>query len=762
MLLEAMQHFKGARRLTLYWDIETLTYNKEEGQKQPTKYKNVTYSVAIGWADGFEIKTEVFPSFEAFFNAFFKYAKRRDTITPSRTQIDMIAHNCNKYDNHFLLYELKRLYNPSVENLFMEQAIDDNEDTLQMKQAIKRSKEENIVLEKRVKSSVNLDLTFFINKFRFNVIDNFMKTTTSIDTLGKKLKDSGFISDDELKTDFDYQAFDVYGDMTDEDAHKHALISFSQLNDEQMTYIRNDVIILGKSHIHYSEIFPGFDYSKMTFSVNILNSYLNNQLTSFQLLNKIGKYPDTIKVNYTDYEFSGRNLYEYIKYFYRGGLNFYNTKYLGQTVNQPCFSIDLNSSYPYVMYKEKIPTYLHDYQSFKEETEVTFDVWNKNYFTIFQMDKVTFNILVLWNIKSRVIRQMLVKYYNNDKFININTNTLRLLEVQTGMKFQKLPVLNYMTFECVRFGAKDIIHENYWIKSQGKLKNKLSMKTPYDYEILDEVNTHVYSKDEILLSKTILNGLYGIPALRSHFNLFRLDENKALYNIENGYKNTERNILFSTFVTSQAFFNLLEPLKYLTDKQKDNAFIYCDTDSLYLKKYVKKYIPDSIFDPIALGYWDIEHDDIKNMHVLNHKKYAYETSDGITVASAGIPNNAFNTNQSFSDFIKNEFHEGATIKNIKAIYNEQGTISIYPSETYLDIGDNYPEYFSKGLDEQRERLFERIKSELDGTEGDSVIYYESEIGNFSLSEILKPDYPLNHRHNLNQLQFIHDHIKNTV
>nr|WNM55796.1 hypothetical protein CoNPh37_CDS0130 [Staphylococcus phage S-CoN_Ph37] len=31
---------------------------------------------------------------------------------------------------------------------------------------------------------------------------------------------------------------------------------FFKLNDEQMTYIRNDVIILGQSHIHYSDIFP--------------------------------------------------------------------------------------------------------------------------------------------------------------------------------------------------------------------------------------------------------------------------------------------------------------------------------------------------------------------------------------------------------------------------------------------------------------------------------------------------------------------------
>lgn len=62
-LLEAMQTHKGLRKMTLYWDIETLAYNKIEGRKQPTYYKNVVYSVAIGWDNQGTIDVEVFPLF---------------------------------------------------------------------------------------------------------------------------------------------------------------------------------------------------------------------------------------------------------------------------------------------------------------------------------------------------------------------------------------------------------------------------------------------------------------------------------------------------------------------------------------------------------------------------------------------------------------------------------------------------------------------------------------------------------------------------
>ena len=211
-LLEAMQVHKGQKEMILYWDIETLMYNKIEGKKFPSNYKNVTYSLAIGWNKQGHIDVEVFDGFQSFFDTFINYSKRTDTITPSKTGVTMIAHNCNKYDNHFLLHDLTYFYDFERRNLYMKSA-SDNIDTIKMKEAKRDARYKNIILEKRVKSSINLDLVFFFQRYKFNVVDNFMKTTTSIDTLGKKLKDLGFVSEYELKTEFDYNIFDIKDDM---------------------------------------------------------------------------------------------------------------------------------------------------------------------------------------------------------------------------------------------------------------------------------------------------------------------------------------------------------------------------------------------------------------------------------------------------------------------------------------------------------------------------------------------------------------------
>lgn len=762
-LLEAMQTHKGLRKMTLYWDIETLAYNKIEGRKQPTYYKNVVYSVAIGWDNQGTIDVEVFPSFHSFFKTFFKYAERKDTINKSRTAIEMIAHNCNKYDNHFLLHDIQHIYpNVKVENLFMKSA-ETNENTVNMKEAKTDAKEDNIVLEKRVKSSINLDLIFFLEGFKFVVVDNFMKTTASIATLGKKLKDGGYLTSDQLKTDFQYNIFDIESDMDDVESYAYAYECFKRLDHDQMTYIHNDVIILGQCHIHYSDIFPGFDYSKMTFSVNILESYMNNDLTKFQLLHKVGNDP----ISYTDYHFHNRNLYDYIKGFYNGGLNMYNPKYIGQIINEPCFSIDINSSYPYVMYHEKIPTYLSSYNEYDKETVVSTDLDNRDQFTLYKMTKQSFNFDILFHIESDMIKKILVKYYNTalkeDKdYININTNTLRMIEVLTGLDLSRISTMSYLTFDCEYFGARDIIHDNYFIKTQGKLKTKIDMPTPYDYTITDEPNETIYSAEEVMLSKVVLNGLYGIPALRSHFNLFRKNEDGFLYNMINGYKNTERNILFSTFVTSQSLYNLLEPLQDLTQQEIDDNFIYCDTDSLYLKSSIKDKIDASIFDPISLGKWDVENDRIEKMYVLNHKKYAYLKPNGnIHVASAGVPLDAFNTNQSFEDFINNDFHHGAVIYNNKSIYNKQGTISIYPSETHIEMGQDYPTYFSNILEEDKQQMFESIRQNYDPTNYDDILYIESPLGIFSINDIYPVTHSIDEATNIKILKRIHSKIKTT-
>lgn len=757
-LLKAMQVNKGQRDLILYWDIETLNYNKIEGREKPTLYKNVTYSVAIGWFDGDSIDVEVFPSFMHFYDAFFEYSKRRDTITKSKTTIHMIAHNCNKYDNHFLLHDTQHYFgdNLTIQNLYMKSA-NDNALTINMKEAKRLSKETNVILEKRVKSSINLDLVMYLNGFKFNIIDNFMKTNTSIAVLGKKLLDSGYITEDELKTDFDYSVFDREDDMTDDEAYNYAYLCFKSLNDSQMTYIRNDVIILGMCHVHYSDIFPQFDYNAMTFSLNIMNSYIQNEFTRLQLLNQYGKQ----KISYTDFTFFDMNYYDFIKGFYRGGLNMYNSKYVDKLIDEECFSIDINSSYPYVMYHEKLPMYIHDFDEFEAPTRIQIDTKNRDFFTLYKIDKVTFNRKVLRQIESDILKQCLVKYYNNDKrFVNINTNTLRLIQDITGITYKHLDVFAYITYECEYFGARDVIHQNYYIKTQGKLDKKIEMPTPYDYTITEEENEHPYSQEEIMLSKVILNGLYGIPALRSHFNLFRRDEDGFIVNHENGYKNSERNLLFSTFVTSQALYNLLEPLQYLTQSEIDECFIYCDTDSLYLKSKIKHKLSDDLFDPIALGKWDIENNVIQAMYVLNHKKYAYLKEDGaIKIASAGIPLDAFNMNQSFSDFVKNDFHNKAVIYNNKSIYNEQRTISIYPSKTYIEKGEPYDFYFSKKLEDKKDYVLNQARQEYDDTGDEDILYIESEVGSFSFSDLFPYKFEIKNKCDLNILYMVHQDIK---
>lgn len=760
MLLKAMQQYKGSKTLTLYWDIETLAYNKIEGRKKPTKYKNVTYSVAIGWNDNGQINVEVFPNFKTFFNKFLEYASRRDTINKSSTTIQMIAHNCNKYDNHFLEYDLIRDFEFTVENLFMKSA-ETNEETVNMREAKMTSQDENIILEKRVKSSVNLDMTFFIEGFKFVIVDNFMKTMTSIATLGKKLKDSGYLTEDQLKTDFEYDIFDVETDMTDSQAQDYALKCFDKLTPDQLTYIHNDVIILGQSHIHYSDLFPNFDYSAMTFSVNILRSYLNNTTTSYQLLNKFGEDSTPL----TDYQFHNINFYDYVKGFYKGGLNMYNPKYINTIIDEDSFSIDINSSYPYVMYHEKIPTFINSYGEHETEQVINTNLKNRNQWSLYKMTKQTFNLDILMNIKSNMIKKILVKYYNtvadHDKdYVNINTNTLRMIEVLTGIKLSKIKVMSYVTYDCIYFGARDKIHEYYFIKTQGKMDKKIIMDTPYDYTITEEKNDILYSDEEILLAKTNLNGLYGIPALRSHFNLFRRDETGELYNMINGYKNTERNLLFSTFVTSQSIYNLLEPLQSLTQEEIDDNFIYCDTDSLYLKSKIKHKIDPNIFDPISLGKWDIENDRIVKMFVLNHKKYAYLKPNGkIKVASAGIPLSAFNTEQSFEDFIANDFHHGKVVYNNKSIYNDQGTITIYPSQTNIEKGNDYPSFFTRQLEEEKNDILQEVRDKYDPSDYDDILYIESSVGTFSINDLYPVYNPITKKSNLKILKMIHEHIK---
>ena len=70
------------------------------------------------------------------------------------------------------------------------------------------------------------------------------------------------------------------------------------------------------------------------------------------------------------------------------------------------------------------------------------------------------------------------------------------------------------------------------LKHKAHKKYKLDYKNPYDITITTTLNDLIYSPEEIDNSKVNLNGLYGIPALRPYFNLFRINDDGDYFNIK--------------------------------------------------------------------------------------------------------------------------------------------------------------------------------------------------------------------------------------
>ena len=754
------KHFND-HRIELYFDIETYQYNERAGSEQPSKYKNMTFSVAVSYMENGTVGYEIYPNFKDFFDDVIEVF--RNERKPPRILLN--AHNTNKYDNHFLRRDLLYYYpQMTVENYYLTTAATpkSNENSYKLKDLTKKGKE-GVILEKRVKSKINLELVFFIDGIQFETVDNFVKTHSSIATLGKKLKRLGVVTDDELKTDFDYLKYNLQQDLTEEEARGYASNIFKQLNDSELKYIRNDVILLAKSVYYYSDMFNHFSYSKPTFTSNILESYNTNLLTSFQLLNRFKYDKSNYEVRYTDYQFANENFYDYLKPFYRGGLNFYNQNYVGRIIDTGVFSMDIHSSYPYAMHNFKIPTYLHDYKEYEsvEYIPVSFD--DDNYYSLYRMTKQDFDNYILDNIDSMILRQILVKYYSTNDYININSYTLKMLNNIIGFKIDRLPVLSYLTFECKYFGSREQIEEFYRIKTQGKYSKRLHYNSPYDMYLTSEDNKEVYTQEEVDISKVNLNGLYGIPALRPYFNLFRRNLMGDYYNVENGHKNAERNIVFSIFVTSVSLWNLLNPLKYLTEQEIDENFLYCDTDSLYFKTDVKHKLPKSLFTEFNLGTWGLELENAKYFYILNHKKYAYQNEkEEIQVRSGGVSHNAFNRDMSFKEFIDTQFSDGKEIKMNKSIFNEDETISIYPSTTRLEVGKGYRmRSNSVTYDRLKEQIFKAAKEQIDEF-SDDALYIESVIGTFSISDVFPVEHESDKKRDLAYLQLKQDKIRKII
>lgn len=215
-----------------------------------------------------------------------------------------------------------------------------------------------------------------------------------------------------------------------------------------------------------------------------------------------------------------------------------------------------------------------------------------------------------------------------------------------------------------------------------------------------------------------------------------------------GFENTERNILFASATTSYAYRNLLMPLTYNVGGI-DEGFIYTDTDSHFLTIDYWNTIKEHVdLDKYRLGAWDLEHKYIKNMTVLNHKKYCLlNDKNKIEVYSGGVPKDAFNTDMPYDDFVQTQFCDGVEIENLKNTYTRDQVICLYKANTKLSVGTvgTYANEYSDSSDIgamvaeikcQEDYYQDGLDEDLDN----EALYYDTIFGTFGASDISQKAY----------------------
>lgn len=746
--------------IRFFIDIENYKYNCKLGRQKPSLYKSYVYSLEVGFYYNDKLFTQNYVNFKSFLddilNNYNMQSEKKNKV------IYIVAHNGNKYDFHYLRYSLITDYNCFVYNEFLENALDNTNSLVRVENYYKKypdikpltnEDKERCILEKRVKSKSNLSMSFFLSGIKFITEDTWVKTNMSLRGLGKKLVNLGLISESEEKQTMDYTKYDLDQDLTDQQALSYAREINESLTLDDKLYIKNDIVVLANVYKNYENLFPdGFKYNKITFTQNILSHYLGNDyidfITQYQLLQQVKSFRKiNIQLKNSEYKFDHENYYQYLKKFYHGGLNMYNDIYLGKIINKSCFSIDINSSYPYVMYAQKVPTFL---VSFKEkDTLFTIDTnLDDNYFYCYKVPKIFLNTQIQ-KIKSRVIKDMLIKYYYTiDDFSYINTNTIRIFKDILNIDIPKILCVSYVKYACYYFNSRNKIQRLYGAKEQGKSDRTLVIDNPLNIKKTKHTNKKKMSKEEMANTKVLLNGLYGIPALRAYFNLFRYNGTDYI-NYEQGYQNSERNLIFSVFVTSYALYNLMLPLQYLKSYEIDKKFLYCDTDSLYfindgdciLKKIPKKFLND-----FNLGAFSLDTDTISHFYILNHKKYAYMDNGEIVIKCGGVPLDSFNTqNTTFVEFINKQFYPGKELETNHHILTEQGTMVIYQTITNLDIGKpNIKTLIDPQGKKDLQSIFNQVKnlsdltlSEIEYQDGlNGALYIETPYGAYSIDEVL--------------------------
>jgi hypothetical protein len=360
--------------------------------------------------------------------------------------------------------------------------------------------------------------------------------------------------------------------------------ALDDIPDEEINYLTNDLEILRLAIIKLKQL----GLTQITASSS---AYRNWQKTNFLLHKHRLIKPDNDEVN------------EMIGLSYKGGITKLNKRYFNKTLTD-VISYDVNSMYPAQMLNNTMPV----------DIPIVYDDLESA-----QKDKTYKKHLVVVYVE---YAKILKDYHSFIGFAGGFLQTSYEYKDEFTDEFLYLWYDEYKLFDMYYFHHSHIVKVVSFKESKNVFKKYIE-----HWKQVKETSDGV----ERYISKLMLNSLYGKFGQRD----FRIS--KMLLGIEDDhliYKDIEKIAPYhyraiASYITSMARTTLIRAIQENAD-----AFVYCDTDSIYLYQSEAKNIP---IDEHKFGYWKFENR-CQKFKALKSKCYIKTIEDGsLIIRISGLP-----------------------------------------------------------------------------------------------------------------------------
>lgn len=374
-----------------------------------------------------------------------------------------------------------------------------------------------------------------------------------------------------------------------------------QLTEEEIEYLRKDVVIMAKAlYIMHTQ-----KLTKMTIGSNALTQYKNINLN----------FKNYFPVLHFDID-------KEIRRSYKGGFTYLNPKYKGVMIYDGSV-YDANSLYPSIMYYNYLPFGDPVYFEGSYETDRLYPLYVQTLTCCFKLKKNKIPSIQIKNNLSFVPNEYIES--SDDDLV-----TLTLTCIDLDLFFEQYDVY-------------DITYHSGWKFKQlrGLFKQYVDQYTEMKTNAKKEQNSALY-----IIAKLMLNSLYGkfgsSPIVRGKYPVLS-DDGSIKYKLTEKEIKDPVYIAIASFITSYArqktILTSQKIRDYSLEKYNEDYYVYSDTDSIHLINLSFEELKEIIdIDEYKLGAWKHE-GDFEKAKFLRQKCYVEKMKNkkDISVTVAGLP-----------------------------------------------------------------------------------------------------------------------------